>query len=83
MRKKVFFEEFGSLYYFHGTTQGWKMQGFHFHKQYEIILFMSEGAKLEIKNRIYHTKPGDIFFINSRIFIVQKAGRGKNITDMS
>lgn len=61
----MFFEEFGSLYYFHGATQGWKMQGFHFHKQYEIILFMSEGAKLEIKNRIYNTKPGDIFFINS------------------
>ena len=50
---------------FMAQPRDWKMQGFHFHKQYEIILFMSEGAKLEIKNRIYHTKPGDIFFINS------------------
>ncbi len=65
MKKKVFFEEFGSLYYFHGATQNWKMQGFHFHKQYEILLFMCEGAKLEIKNRIYNVKKGDIFFINN------------------
>ena len=65
MKKKVFFEEFGSLYYFHGSTQNWKMQGFHFHKQYEIILFLCDGATLEIKNRIYNTKAGDIFFINS------------------
>ena len=65
MKKKVFFEEFESLYYFHGSTQNWKMQGFHVHKQYEIILFLCDGAILEIKNRIYNTKAGDIFFINS------------------
>lgn len=66
MKKKVFFEEFGSLYYFHGATQNWKMQGFHFHKQYEILLFMSDGAILEIKNRVYYAKKGDIFFINNK-----------------
>lgn len=66
MKKKIFFEDFDSLYYFHGSTQGWEMSGLHFHKQYEIIMFMSEGAKLEIGNRIYEVGKGDIFFINNK-----------------
>lgn len=66
MKKKVFFEEFDSLYYFHGSSQRWEMQGQHFHKQYEIILFLSDGARLEIGERLYDLKKGDIFFINNK-----------------
>lgn len=66
MKERVFFEEFGSLYYFHGSSKNWEMKGFHFHKQYEIILFLSEGATLETANRIYHAGPGDLFVINNK-----------------
>lgn len=66
MKKKVFFEEFDSLYYYHGASQNWHMTGLHFHNQYEIILFMSDGVELEIGNRIYKVKKGDIFFINNK-----------------
>lgn len=66
MKERVFFEEFESLYYFHGSTQNWAMQGFHFHNQYEIILFLCDGALLEIGDRSYHVSKGDLFFINNR-----------------
>ena len=66
MKERVFFEEFESLYYFHGSTQNWAMQGFHFHNQYEIILFLNDGALLEIGDRVYHVMKGDLFFINNR-----------------
>ena len=66
MKERVFFEEFESLYYFHGSTQNWSMQGFHFHNQYEIILFLSDGALLEIGDRVYRVMKGDLFFINNR-----------------
>lgn len=66
MKKRVFFEEFDSLYYFHGSTYNWEMKGFHFHNQYEIILFLCDGARLEIGNRIYQVKTGDLFVINNK-----------------
>ena len=50
MKERVFFEEFDSLYYFHGSSENWAMQGFHFHNQYEIILFLTDGALMEIGN---------------------------------
>ena len=53
MKKKVFFEEFDSIYYFDGISRNWKMEGLHVHNQYEIILFMSDDVGLEIGNRIY------------------------------
>ena len=65
MKKKVFFEEFDSIYYFDGISRNWKMEGLHVHNQYEIILFMSDDVGLEIGNRIYKVGKGDIFFIPS------------------
>lgn len=66
MRERVFFEEFESLYFFHGTTPNWTMQGFHFHNQYEIILFLGESATLEVGNRIYSAECGDLFLLNNK-----------------
>lgn len=66
MKKTVFFEEFDSIYYYYGTTKNWNMKGMHFHRQYEIILFMTEGVRLEIGNRVYNPGKGDIFFINNK-----------------
>ena len=66
MKKKIFFEDFDSLYYFHGSTWNWEMKGMHFHKQYELLLVMSEGMRLEIGNRIYEVGKGDLFFINNK-----------------
>lgn len=66
VKEKVFFEEFESLYYFHGSTQNWAMQGFHFHNQYEIILFLSDGATLEVGKRTYTVRAGDLFLLNNK-----------------
>ena len=77
MKERVFFEEFESLYYFHGSTQNWAMQGFHFHNQYEIILFLNDGALLEIGDRVYHVMKGDLFFINNREYHRTSGAEGK------
>lgn len=66
MKERVFFEEFDSIYYYHGSTQNWSMNGFHFHKQYEIILFLNDGATLEVENCVYPVKKGDLFLINNK-----------------
>lgn len=66
MKERVFFEEFDALYYFHGSTRNWEMQGFHFHNQYEIILFLCDGPRLEIGDRVYQAKTGDLFVINNK-----------------
>lgn len=78
MKERVFFEEFESLYYFHGSTQNWAMQGFHFHNQYEIILFLCDGALLEIGDRSYHVSKGDLFFINNREYHRTSGAEGKD-----
>lgn len=77
MKERVFFEEFESLYYFHGSTQNWAMGGFHFHNRYEIILFLSEGALLEVEDRTYHVKAGDLFFINNKEYHRTSGAIGK------
>jgi AraC-like DNA-binding protein len=77
MKERVFFEEFDSLYYFHGSTQSWAMQGFHFHKQYEIILFLSDGALLEIGNRSYNVRAGDVFLLNNKEYHRTSGAVGK------
>ncbi|MBP8855993.1 MAG: helix-turn-helix transcriptional regulator [Oscillospiraceae bacterium] len=66
MKERVFYEEFASLYYYHGSSQNWKMKGYHFHKNYEILLFMSEGAGVNIENRFYTVKPGDLVLVNNK-----------------
>ncbi|WP_077610032.1 AraC family transcriptional regulator [Clostridium sp. Marseille-P2415] len=78
MKERVFFEEFDSLYYFHGSSENWAMQGFHFHNQYEIILFLTDGALMEIGNRTYHVKAGDLFFINNKEYHRTSGPEGKN-----
>lgn len=76
MKERVFFEEFDSLYYFHGSSENWAMQGFHFHNQYEIILFLTDGALMEIGNRIYHVRSGDLFLINNKEYHRTSGGTG-------
>ena len=66
VKERVFFEEFDALYYFHGSTPNWEMQGFHFHNQYEILLFLCDGPRLEIGDRVYLAKTGDLFVINNK-----------------
>ena len=66
MKERVFFEEFDSIYYYHGSTQNCSMKGFHFHKQYEIILFLNDGATLEVENCVYPVQKGDLFLINNK-----------------
>lgn len=77
MKERVFFEEFESLYYFHGNSEHWAMKGFHFHNQYEIILFLTDGALMEIGNRAYHVKAGDLFFINNKEYHRTSGADGK------
>jgi AraC-like DNA-binding protein len=77
MKERVFFEEFESLYYFHGSSENWAMQGFHFHNQYEIILFLSDGVLMEIGNRTYHAKAGDLFLINNKEYHRTSGGPDK------
>lgn len=63
---RVFFEEFNSFYYYSGSSHSWEMQGYHFHKEYEVILFMCDGATIAIGNRVYTVNKGDLFLINNR-----------------
>lgn len=65
MKQRIFYEQFEPFYFYHGSTQNWNMQGYHFHKDYEIILFMSEGARISIDNRVYSADVGDLFLINN------------------
>lgn len=77
MNEKVFFEEFDSLYYYHGSSYNWSMERFHFHKQYEIILFLNDGAVLEIESRIYNVQAGDLFLINGKEYHRTNGAPGK------
>jgi len=77
MKERVFLEEFDSLYFFKGSTQNWCMQDFHFHKQYEIILFLSDGATFEVDNRFYNVKSGDLFLINGKEYHRTNGALGK------
>lgn len=66
MREMAFRDEFESLYFFYGNTPHWQMADFHFHKQYELILFLNDGLSFEIDNSQYEIKRGDLFQINNR-----------------
>lgn len=77
MKERVFYEQFDSLYYFHGCSDNWVMQGYHFHNQYEILLFLSDGALMEIGNRTYHAKSGDLFLINNKEYHRTSGAQGK------
>lgn len=77
MKERVFFEEFDSLYYYHGSTQNWVMQGFHFHNQYEILLFLNDGATLEVESRIYQVHAGDLFLLNDKEYHRTNGAPGK------
>ncbi|HCL04377.1 MAG TPA: AraC family transcriptional regulator [Lachnoclostridium phytofermentans] len=77
MKQRVFYEEFEPFYYYNGNTQDWNMEGFHFHKNYEIILFMSEGASIYINDRVFKVKKGDLFLINNREYHKTEGVEGK------
>lgn len=77
MKDQAFFEKFDSLYYYHGSTQNWKMKGYHIHNQYEIILFLSEGAVMEIGNRRYEACAGDLFLLNNKEYHRSSGAVGK------
>jgi len=76
-KSKIFFEQFEALYYFHGSSQNWEMTNFHVHDQHEILLFLSHGSSLEIGNRLYLPKPGDLFFINHKEYHRTRGVPGK------
>lgn len=80
MKARVFFEEFNSLYFFHGSTQNWVMQDFHFHNEYELILFLNDGATLEVENRSYCAESGDLFLLNNKEYhrTIGAAGKPHN-----
>ncbi len=80
IKERVFFEKFESLYYFHGSTQNWAMQDFHFHNQYEILLFLNDGATLEVGSRSYSVNAGDLFLLNNKEYhrTVGAAGKPHN-----
>lgn len=77
MKQRVFYEEFEPFYYYNGNTQNWNMEGFHFHKNYEIILFMSDGASIYINDRVFKVKKGDLFLINNRMYHKTEGVEGK------
>lgn len=66
-KKMIIHEEFESLYYYHGKSLNWYKQAYHTHDQYEIILFLTDGAELEIEERLHHCKRGDLFCINRNV----------------
>ena len=66
MKQQIFYEDFDSFYYYSGSSRNWEMKGFHFHKEYEVILFLSEGAVISIGNRVYEVERGDLFLIPNR-----------------
>ena len=72
------FEEFESLYYFHGSTELGDA-GLSFRNQYEIILFLNDGALLEIGDRVHHVMKGDLFFINNREYHRTSGAEGKSV----
>ncbi len=78
MKERVFFEEFESLYYYHGSTHNWAMEGFHFHSQYEIILFLNDGSTMEIEKQIYQVNAGDLFLINDKEYHRTNAAPGQS-----
>ncbi len=77
MGQKGFYEEFHSFYYYSGSTQNWKMKGFHIHKEYELLLFMSGGATVWIGSRVYRARPGDLFLINNREYHKTEGAEGE------
>jgi AraC-like DNA-binding protein len=78
LKEKVFFEEFESLYYFHGSTHNWGMQDFHIHDQHEILLFLSGGSTLEVGSRRYVAAVGDMFLLNSKEYHRTRGVVGKS-----
>lgn len=78
IKERVFKEEFDTLYYFHGSTQHWIMRDFHFHKQHELILFLSDGVICEIGNRMYMVNAGDLLLINNKEYHRTNVRNGKS-----
>jgi len=74
---KIFFEEFESLYFFHGSSHNWGMQDFHIHDQHEILLFLSSGSTLEVGSRRYVASAGDLFLLNSKEYHRTAGAAGK------
>lgn len=66
MKQKIYYEDFDSFYYYGGISQNWEMKGYHFHKEYEVILFLSQGAEISIGSRVYEVNRGDLFLIPNR-----------------
>lgn len=66
MKDYVFYEDLGPIYFFKGSSQNWQMNAFHFHSSYEVLLFMSEGATMQIHNRVYQVEVGDLFLVNGK-----------------
>lgn len=77
MKQQIFYEDFDSFYYYSGSSQNWEMKGYHFHKEYEVILFLSEGANISIGNRVYEVSRGDLFLIPNREYHKTAGAEGR------
>lgn len=47
------------------TKEGWQENQFHYHDQLEILLIMSEGGQLFVRNTSYPITRGSLFILNS------------------
>lgn len=63
----AFREELGQLYYYRGSDKNWTMMNYHYHETCEITLAMSEGVIINIGNRSYKAKAGDLFLFHSKV----------------
>lgn len=64
MKDYIFYEDLGPLYFFKGSSQNWRMDAFHFHSSFEVLLFMCDNATMQIQNRAYKVEKGDLFLVN-------------------
>ena len=46
------------------SKEGWQGNDFHFHEQKEILLMMSEGGNIYVRNRIYPISRGSLFVLS-------------------
>ena len=46
------------------SKEGWQENDFHFHEQTEILLMMSEGGNIYVRNRIYPISRGSLFILS-------------------
>lgn len=77
MERKVFKEKFKDIYYNYSNSPNWNMSAYHYHRNYEILLFMSDGGTFLVGDRSYSVQKGDLFVIHDKDY--HRSSGGKNI----